>query len=388
MSVLAKIKEFEDEAIGWRRDLHQNPETAYEEFWTSDYIADKLTKLGIEIHRGLGGTGIVGTIKNGDSDKVISLRADMDALDILEKTGLSYCSKIDGKMHGCGHDGHSIMLLAAAKYLSENKDFNGTVHLIFQPAEEGGAGAKAMINDGIFDKFPCDAIYGMHNWPGIDIGKMAIRKGGITASADRLIIKISGKGGHAAMPDNNIDVITTASTIVQSLQTIISRNIKPTNPAVLSICKFHAGTDSLNVMPDTAEIGGTIRCFSPEDRALIKERVIKIVNSTCDAFGAIAEIDFIDGYPSVMNSDIETDNAIKAAIITVGEDNVDAEFVPTTGAEDFAYFLEESKGAYIILGQREQNKTAALHSPEYDFNDNALAIGASYWVNLVESYLK
>jgi len=374
MAAVASMKELQDEMTSWRRDLHRKPELAFEEVWTSDYVAKCLDGWGATYDRGLAKTAIVVTIEGqkGSSGQKIGLRADMDALEIQECTGLDYCSTHVGKMHGCGHDGHTTMLLGAVKHLLENRDFNGTVYAIFQPAEEGAGGARVMLEEGFLEKYPCDMIFGMHNWPGIPEGVMAIRSGAMTAASDRFTMTIMGKGGHAAMPHLNVDVVTLASTVVMSLQTLVSRKVDPVQSAVLSICKFHAGTDSLNVMPDKVELGGTVRTFDADTRKMMETNKIEYLYSR--------------GYPSVVNSVAETELAKQAAISVVGQDNVE-KFTPTMGAEDFAYFLEKVPGAYIILGQESKEKSAALHSSNYDFNDNVSPIGASYWVKLVETIL-
>lgn len=371
----------------WRQDIHKCPETAYEEFKTSDYIAGLLTSWGIEIHRGMAKTAVVGVIRGrkGKSKRAIALRADMDALNITEATGKPYRSCNHGKMHACGHDGHSAMLLGAAKTLAQNPDFDGTVYLVFQPAEEGYAGAKAMIEDGFFEKFPCESIFGLHNWPGLAAGQMAICEGAITAASDKVVIKLTGKGGHAAMPHRNTDVVTAAAALVMSLQTLVSRATDPMDNAVLSICKFHAGTESLNVMPETVDLGGTVRTFRPETRKKMEDGIRRMTESVAMAHGVTAQLTYERGYPSVVNAPKETGLAALAAEKVLGAGNVSRKFVPTTGAEDFAFFAEQCPGAYIILGQGEDR--AALHSPHYDFNDATLKTGSDYWCALVETCL-
>jgi hippurate hydrolase len=394
MTVLKALKDNQQEFASWRREMHKRPETAFEEFWTSDFIASKLKEWGIEHERGWAKTGIVATLhgKNGaagSKDKTVILRADMDALDIHEETGLEYCSTHDGKMHGCGHDGHSAMLMTAAQYLSRHTDeFDGTVHFVFQPAEEGAGGARVMVEEGFFDKYPCKAIYGLHNWPAIEKGKMAICAGPMTASSDRVEMTLKGKGGHAAMPHQNIDVITAASTLVNSIQTLISRVMDPMQGAVISITKFQSrGSESLNVMPEYVELGGSVRTFGEENRTMIEKRLKEMTEQIASAYHCEAEFKFTRGYPSVVNSEAETDIAYQAAAATVGADNASNKFVPTMGGEDFAYFLQHSPGAYIALGQKDEHKTAQLHSPHYDFNDDVIPIGASYWINLVKATL-
>ncbi|TNE32015.1 MAG: amidohydrolase [Alphaproteobacteria bacterium] len=394
MSVLPAMKETQDDIAVWRREMHKHPETAFEEFWTSDYIAARLDEWGVPYTRGWAKTGIVATLhgKNGpakDKNTTVILRADMDALHMTEETGLPYASTHQGKMHGCGHDGHSAMLLGAVQYLSRHTDsFDGTVHFVFQPAEEGEGGARVMVEEGFFDKYPCKAIYGLHNWPAMKKGTMGICAGAMTAASDRFKIKITGKGGHAAMPHQNIDVVTAASSLVMALQTLISRATDPMQGAVISVTLFRTeGSDSLNVMPEAVSLGGTVRTFGAENRDMIETRIREMADSTAAAFRCTAKFDYTRGYPSVVNSAAETELAAAAAMKTVGEENVDVKFVPTMGGEDFAFFLEKCPGAYIALGQADEDKKAQLHSPHYDFNDAVAPIGASYWVHLVETTL-
>ncbi len=393
-AVLSTLKKSKDEIAAWRREMHQHPETAFEEFWTSDYIAARLDEWGVAYERGWAKTGIVATLhgKNGaakNKEKTVMLRADMDALDITEQTGLPYASKHQGKMHGCGHDGHSAMLLGAVQYLSRHPEiFDGTVHFVFQPAEEGEGGGRVMVEEGFFEKYPVKAVFGMHNWPGMSKGTMGVCAGAMTAAADRFSIKITGKGGHAAMPHLNIDVVTAASSLVMSLQTLISRAVDPMQGAVISVTQLRTeGSESFNVMPEFASLGGTVRTFSPETREMIETRIREMAEATAAAYHCSAEFSYRRGYPSVVNTEAETELAAEAAAKTVGEENVDTKFVPTMGAEDFAYFLEQCPGAYIALGQADENKKAALHSPHYDFNDEAAPIGVSYWIHLVETTL-
>ncbi len=394
MPVIKAIKDTQDQSAAWRQEMHKRPETAFEEFWTSDFIASKLEEWGITFERGWAETGIVATIhgtsgKQAGKDKTITLRADMDALDIHEKTGLPYCSTHEGKMHGCGHDGHSAMLMTAAQYLSRHTDeFDGTVHLVFQPAEEGEGGARVMVEEGFFDKFPCRAIYGLHNWPALELGKMSICAGPMTAASDRFTMKLTGRGGHAAMPHQNIDVITAASSLVSSIQSIVSRSIDPMKGAVISVTKFQSvGSESLNVMPEAVELGGTVRSFGEEMRGMIETRLKEMTTQIAKSYQCTAEFEYDRGYPSVVNTEDETQDAYLAAVETVDEDNASDRFTPTMGGEDFAFFLQHCPGAYIALGQKSDDKVAALHSPHYDFNDKAIPIGASYWVNLVKHCL-
>lgn len=389
MSALAKLKEENSEFSQWRRHIHAHPETAFEEFKTSDYVAELLTSWGVEIHRGLAKTAVVGVIKgkNISSGRAIGLRADMDALNILEETNVSHCSKHEGKMHACGHDGHTAMLLAATKHLAVTRNFNGTVYAIFQPAEEGGGGANVMLQEGFLKKFPCEAIFGMHNWPWLPAGTMAICEGPMTASTDSYVIRVTGKGGHAAFPHATIDVIPCAATIVTALQTLVSRNTDPADGAVVSVCKFQAGTESLNVIPETVVLGGTARSFKPETRQMIEQGLRRIVKSISEAYGAAAEVEWHAGYPSVVNTVNETKICWDVAEQVVGKGNVQ-KFTPTMGGEDFAYFLQKCPGAYIALGQGRGDTSPGLHNPHYDFNDDVLPIGAAYWVKLAETVLK
>lgn len=389
MSVLEKLQAQNDEFSTWRRHIHQHPETAFEEVLTSDYVAKLLEEWGVETHRGMAKTAVVGVIrgKKGTSKRAVGLRADLDALNILEETNVKHCSTHEGKMHACGHDGHTAMLLAATKYLAETRDFDGTVYAIFQPAEEGGGGGNVMVQEGFFDKFPCEAVFGMHNWPWLPAGTFAICEGPMTASTDSFQVKITGKGGHAAFPHTTIDSILCASQMVSAIQHIVSRTIDPADSAVISVCKFQAGTKSLNVVPESAEIGGTVRTFKPEMRKYLEEKLRHVVKSVADAFGAQVEVKWDAGYPSVVNTAKETDFAREVAKEVVGEDKV-LPFTPTMGGEDFAYFLQASPGAYIALGQGKTDKDPGLHSPHYDFNDEVLPVGAAYWVRLAETWLK
>jgi hippurate hydrolase len=388
MSVLAKLTASNAQSAQWRQHIHAHPETAFEEVDTAEYVATLLTSWGVKIHRGLAKTAVVGVIhgKTNTTNRSIGLRADMDALNIHEQTHVAHCSTHDGKMHACGHDGHTAMLLAAVKYLSETRDFDGTIYAVFQPAEEGGGGANVMIEEGFFKQFPCDAIFGMHNYPWLPAGTMAVAEGPVTASTDTFIVTVSGKGGHAAFPHTTIDVVATGAAIVTALQSLVSRNIDPLDSAVVSVCKFHAGTESLNVLPETVTLGGTARALKPATRKMLEQGIKRVVDSTAAAYGATAEVEWRVGYPSVINTPAETRMAQNAAAQIVGAENVSV-FVPMMGGEDFAYFLEKCPGAYMILGQGKSLESPALHSPHYDFNDEVLPIGAAYWVKLAETIL-
>lgn len=394
MKIRNSIIALKDEITAYRRTLHENPQTAYEEEFASNLIAEKLREWGIPFEQGIAKTGIVATIEGeqNTSGKTIGLRADIDALDILEEPNKDWHSKIPGKMHGCGHDGHTAILLGAAKYLSENKNFNGCVLLIFQPAEEGAGGAIRMIDEGLFRKFPCDEVYAVHNWPDMPRGTMATRSGPIMASADRFTIQIQGKGGHAAMPSETIDPIIIGTQIITSLQTLISRNSKAVDPAVLSITNFHAGTGAFNVIPETAELSGTIRCFDPKQREFLIERTKTVALSTAELLGGTATCEFGLGYDPTINTPEATRFCLDIARGIAGDENVNDNCDLSMGAEDFGAMLQEKPGCYILIGQGEpgdpdSNHNQGLHTPQYDFNDEIIPIGIEYWIKLVEKAL-
>ena len=375
---------------GWRHQLHQTPELCYEEVQTSEFVAKTLAEIGVdEIHRGLGKTGVVAVIHGKKSKdqagqgRTIGLRADMDGLPITEVHDHAYKSQNPGKMHACGHDGHTAMLLGAAKHLSETRNFDGTVHLIFQPAEEGGAGARSMIRDGLLEKFPCDEIYGMHNLPGLPVGEFAIRPGGIMACPDGFDIEIEGRGGHAALPHQSADPIYIGSLIVQALQGLVSRETDPIGKVVLSVTQFHAG-NTHNVIPHGAKIGGTIRTLDPADRDRMERRLKEVAEGIAAAYGARATVISRRSYPVTVNHATETTLAADAAVSVVGEDQVERNCDPLLGGEDFAYMLEERPGAYIFIGNGD---STGLHHPEYNFNDAAIPYGVAYWTQLVEARL-
>jgi amidohydrolase len=376
-----------------RRDIHAHPELCYEEVRTSDIVAAKLTEWGIPIHRGLGKTGVVGIVKAGTSTRAIGLRADMDALPMQEHNTFAHASRHAGKMHACGHDGHVAMLLAAAQHLATDRHFDGTVYLIFQPAEEGGGGAKAMIEDGLFERFPMDAVFGMHNWPGAPVGTFAVSPGPVMASSNEFKIKIVGKGSHAALPHNGLDPVPVACQLVQAFQTIISRNKKPIDAGVLSVTMIHAG-EATNVVPDSCELRGTVRTFSLEVLDMIESRMQAMAHSLCQAFGMRCEFEFKRNYPPTINAAAEAQFAAQVMESVVGADRVHAQ-EPTMGAEDFAYMLQAKPGAYCFIGNGEGDHRFAghgggpcmLHNPSYDFNDALIPLGASYWVRLCETWL-
>jgi amidohydrolase len=395
MELIPAITAARAEIQALRRNIHAHPELRYEEHRTSDLVATKLESWGIEVHRGLGKTGVVGVLKRGTSGKSIGLRADMDALPIQELNGFEHRSQHNGKMHACGHDGHTAMLLGAAQYLATRHDFDGTVVFIFQPAEEGGAGAKAMIADGLFEKFPVDAVYGLHNWPGMPAGQFGVTPGPIMASSNEFHIRITGIGSHAALPHNGRDPVFTAIQIASGLQSIITRNKKPIDSAVLSITQIHAG-DAVNVIPDVALLSGTVRTFSVEVLDLIEARMAKIIELTAQAYECEAHFDFRRNYPPTVNSEAETAFAAHVMRSIVGQEKVDTRVEATMGAEDFAFMLLEKPGCYAFIGNGEGDHRGEghgmgpcmLHNPSYDFNDDLLGIGSTYWVRLVESYLR
>ena len=386
MPVVNRIADLADEIASWRRDFHENPEIMYETVRTAAKVADLLRSFGLdEVVTGIGRTGVVGVIrgKNGGAGRVIGLRADMDALPIAEMTGLPYASKTPGKMHACGHDGHTAMLLGAAKYLAETRNFNGTAVVIFQPAEEGGAGAKAMIDDGLMTRWAIDEVYSLHNLPGLPVGEFAIRKGPIMAATDEFRITITGRGGHAAKPHETVDPIITGTQIVSALQTIASRAVNPLDSVVVSVTIFEAGT-AFNVIPETATLRGTIRSLTDATRDLAEKRLNEIVNALCTAYGATAEIEFRRGYPVTANHDDQTDFAVSVAEEIAGPERVQRETEPMMGGEDFSYMLLERPGAYIFAGNGD---SASLHHPRYNFNDGLIPSGSSYFVRLVEKAL-
>ncbi len=373
----------------WRQHLHQFPETAYQEIHTSEFIKQLLSGFGLEVTDGLAVTGIVATLKNGQSDKKIALRADMDALYIEEQNALPYKSMNPGKMHACGHDGHCAMLLGAAKYLSEHRNFNGTVYFIFQPAEEGRAGAKKMIDEGLFNFFPADEVYGLHNFPDIPSGHFAVKSGPMMASYDCFEIRVHGDATHAAMPHQGNDVVLAAAHSISALQSIVSRNIDPSDSAVVSITQLQGG-NTWNAIPDTVVLRGTFRCFKASVRDLIRQKIIQIIQTTAQCFSVTAETVFNpenQAYPVTVNTEFETEQSRLAASEIAGEDNVELNPVASLGAEDFAFMLQEKPGCYIWLGNGTSEGGCLLHNPHYDFNDEILPVGASYWVKLVEKRL-
>jgi hippurate hydrolase len=383
MPILNRIADFHAEMTEWRRDLHAHPELGFEEHRTSDFVAAKLREFGIEVHQGLAGTGVIGVLKSGGSGPAIGLRADMDALPIQEKGDHAHRSQNDGKMHACGHDGHTTMLLGAAKYLAETKNFDGTVHFIFQPAEEGLGGGEKMVQEGMFDQFDCNTVWGMHNWPGLPVGEFAVAPGPMMAARDNFEITIQGRGAHAAMPHQGVDPVVVGAQIVLALQTITSRNLDPQEALVVSVTQFHAG-DAFNVIPDSIVLRGTCRVFNPEIQQTLEDRIRRIADGVCAAFGANAQLNYMKGYPATVNDAGQAEVAAKVAERVAGQGRVDRNPKPAMGAEDFSYMLNERPGAYIWAGNGD---TAGVHHPEYDFNDELLTHGASYWATLVETQL-
>lgn len=388
MSVISIISDYHNDMQTWRRDIHQHPELGLEEQRTSAIVTEKLRRWGIETHTGLAKTGVVGVLKgNGaDTGRAIGLRADLDCLPMQEETGLPYCSIHDGRMHACGHDGHTTMLLGAARYLAGTRNFAGTVNFIFQPAEEGFGGAQMMVEEGLFDQFPCDQIFGLHNYTGVPKGKFAIRPGGLMAASDTATITIEGNGGHAAWPHLTIDPIAIGVQVYTAMQTIVSRNVNPAAPAVISIVQFHSGSAD-NVIPGTAQLTASIRTLDNETRQLLKNRTTEVCAGIAQAHGATITVDYYDGYPVLENEPAATDLAIRAASAIVGAEHIDGNATPIMGSEDFAYMLEHKPGAYILIGQGDKDCVHPLHHPEYDFNDDILPLGASYWATLVEQIL-
>ena len=386
MNTIKELEDLQNEMQTWRRDIHAHPEIAFEEHRTAEIVAEKLKSFGIEVETGIAGTGVVGTLKRGTGNRSIGLRADLDALLINETNEFEHKSKNPGKMHACGHDGHTVMLLGAAKYLAEQGNFDGTVNFIFQPAEENEGGGKAMIDDGLFEKYPVESVYGMHNIPGMPVASFAIKPGPIMAAFDVFNVKIIGKGGHAAMPQTTIDPIIIGTKIIDAYQSIVSRYIDPQEPAVLSVTQFHAG-DAYNVIPNDIEIKGCTRCFSPKIQKQLEEQMHQITKSLCDAYGATYEFEFEHRYPATINSEEEAEIAGKVAQQVVGEERVNLSPTPGMGSEDFAYMLQEKPGSYIWIGNGDGEGSCMVHNPGYDFNDEILPIGATYWVKMAEEIL-
>jgi hippurate hydrolase len=387
MAIINRIGDFQDELRDWRQDIHAHPELGFEEARTSDIVAEKLQAFGLEVHRGLAETGVVGTLKAGDSGRAIGLRADMDALPILEANSFAHRSRHDGKMHACGHDGHTTMLLGAARYLAETRNFDGTVHFIFQPAEEGLGGAKAMVDEGLFDKFPVETVFGMHNRPGLPVGQFAIRPGPMMAGGALFDIRITGRGAHGAKPETGVDPVVVAAHITTALQTLVARNVSPHDTAVLSVTQIHSG-DAYNVIPEQAVLSGTARAFSKEVMQSLEAGMTRIAEGVAAALDAHVEVDFRETFVPLINDQAATEFAADVAAEIVGESNVDRNGPQIMASEDFSFMLEAQPGAYLNIGNGEGDDGGCeVHNPNYDFNDEALALGASFWARLVERRL-
>jgi hippurate hydrolase len=389
MPIVNRIADLHGEITAWRRDIHAHPELLYDVHRTAATVAEKLKGFGCdEVVTGLGRTGVVGVIRGGkgagSGRKVIGLRADMDALPIEEANDVPYKSTVPGKMHACGHDGHTAMLLGAARYLAETRNFAGTAVVIFQPAEEGGAGAKAMMQDGLMERFAIEEVYGMHNYPGLPVGEFAIRPGPLMAAADRISIEIEGRGGHAARPHFSIDTVLVGAQIINQIQSIVARNIDPLQAAVISICMFQAGSTD-NVIPQTALLKGTARSLTPEVRDTLETRLHEVIEGTASLYGARAKLTYRRDYPVTRNHERQAAFAASVASDVVGTERVDDNVAPVMGAEDFSFMLEARPGAFIFVGNGD---SAGLHHPAYDFNDEVIPLGTSYWVKLVETALR
>ncbi|NBC31632.1 MAG: amidohydrolase [Alphaproteobacteria bacterium] len=388
MPVINSLAALADEMTAWRRDFHAHPEIAFQEERTAGIVAQKLAEWGVEVHTGIARTGVVGVLRGarGESARTIGLRADMDALPMDEANDLPWASRNPGAFHGCGHDGHTTMLLGAARYLAETRNFDGTVHFIFQPAEEGAAGARHMIEAGLFDRFPCDEVYALHNWPDLPVGTIGLRAGPIMAAADVFEIAVTGTGGHAAMPHKTIDPVLVAAHIITALQSLVSRRADPFDPAVVSVTQVHAGT-AYNVIPETALLRGTVRTVEAATRDFLENEVGRVASGIAAALGAEARASYRRGYPVTANHPDQTALAADIAEEIVGADKVDREVTPVMGAEDFSYMLLEKPGAYLWVGQAGGPSACSVHSPHYDFNDAILPIGASFFARLVERRL-
>jgi amidohydrolase len=386
MEIVERVRAFHEELTACRRDIHAHPELGFEEQRTSDLVADQLAGFGIEVHRGIGKTGVVGRLRVGNSPRAIGLRSDMDCLPILESNTFAYRSRHQGRMHACGHDGHTTMLLGAARYLAQTRNFDGTVHFIFQPAEEGLGGGEAMVKDGLFDEFPCDAIFGMHNRPGLAVGKFQIRPGAMMAGGAFFDIMVTGRGAHGARPESGVDPVLAASHIATALQSIVARNVRPLDTVVVSVTQIHAG-DAYNVIPEKAVLRGTARCFSRATMSLVEERMRQIAEGVAAGFGATASLDFRVLFPPLVNDADETRFIAECAADIVGDDNVNRNAGLVMASEDFSYMLERVPGAYIQIGNGEGEGGCEVHNPGYDFNDAAIPYGAALFARLVERRL-
>jgi hippurate hydrolase len=388
MGAIEELGRYLPQMTAWRRHIHQNPETAFEEVGTAAFVAERLRAFGVDaVHEGIAKTGVVGVIKAGTSERAIGLRADLDALDMQEGTGVAWASKTPGKHHACGHDGHTTMLLGAARHLAATRDFDGTVYVIFQPAEENEGGGRVMVEEGLFERFPMASVFGMHNIPGMEAGTFAIRPGPMMASYDIFEITITGRGSHGAMPHHGIDPITTGAELVQKLQTIVSRNVDPLEPAVLSVTKFHSGT-AWNIIPNEAVIGGTVRAFSEAVQTQVEQRIRELCEGTALSHGATISVRYERRYPPTVNTSAEAALCASVAASLVGADRVKRELKPAMGSEDFAWMLQARPGAYMWLGNGTGTVGGCMvHNPGYDFNDAVLPVGAAYWVRLAETAL-
>jgi amidohydrolase len=386
MNIIPQLAADKDIMSTWRRDIHAHPEIAFEEHRTAQLVAEKLREFGLEIETGIAGTGVVGTLTKGRGNRAIGLRADLDALPIQEANKFAHKSTHPGKMHACGHDGHTTMLLGAAKYLAEHGEFEGTVYFIFQPAEENEGGGRVMVEEGLFDRYPMEAVYGMHNIPGMPVGTFAVKPGPMMAAFDIFELVVTGKGGHAAMPHLTIDPIVVGTKIVEAYQSIVSRSIDPQDPVVLSVTQFHAG-DAYNVIPNKVSISGCTRCFSKRVQEKLEAQMKQVATEICRAYGATCEFKYERRYPPTVNSEIEAHLAGSVATELVGADSVNLNPKPAMGSEDFAYMLQEKPGAYIWIGNGDGEGSCMVHNPSYEFNDEILPIGATWWVKLAETSL-
>ena len=387
MPIINRIAEFTPELTAWRQDLHQHPELGFQEHRTSDFVAARLAEWGIEVHRNIAGTGLVGVLKGQPGTGSIGLRADMDALPMQEANQFGHASKTPGKMHGCGHDGHTTTLLGAARYLAETRNFAGTVNFIFQPAEEGGGGGRVMVEEGLFERFPCDAVYGIHNDPSLPLGQAAVVDGTILAASDRVFITIKGFGGHAAKPHLAVDPVMVGAHVLVALQAVVARRVDPVDSAVLSICQFHSGSAN-NVIPAEAELSGTVRTLQPETRDLMEKLIAQVAEGTAAAHGATATVRYERLYPPTINHSAQTERAAMAAAKVLGEAGVKRDLPPIMGGEDFSFLLLARPGCFVMMGQAGAEKGGVpVHHPLYDFNDDMLPVGASYFASLVEQEL-
>jgi len=386
MNLVPEAVALEPQMRDWRHHLHAHPETAFEERATSAYVAERLRSFGLEVHTGLAKTGVVGVLRSGSSEHAIGLRADLDALHIQEASGVAYASRHAGRMHACGHDGHTAMLLGAAQSLAQRRAFDGTVYFVFQPAEENEGGGRVMVEEGLFDRFPMESVYGLHNWPLRPFGTFATRVGPLMGAFDIFEVAATGKGGHAAMPNLTRDPMPFAAGLINALQTIVARNLDPQDAGVVSVTQVHGG-DTWNVIPEQVVVRGTVRSFKPGVQDTIERRIREIAAGVAATFGVEATVRYERRYPATVNTDTETGYAVRAARAVVGDEHVDTDPVPNMGSEDFAFMLQAKRGCYVWMGTRTGEATVNVHNPRYDFNDAALVVGASYWVTLAEQLL-